>query len=326
MFAQVGERARNRVTNTVVSLFGHAPYPLADTLDYPGDPGLFGPGSASWLVLADPAAFVGGLRGLLIQAAHPEVVAGVAHHSRFREDPLGRLSRTSAYITATIYGSLPEVEQAARFVRAMHQKVRGVSSRGLPYDASDPAHAAWVHNALADSFLTANQAYASHRLSPDQADRFIAEQTRVGALLDADPLPTTAGEVSYWVSEHTELAATPETEEVVEFLIDPPLSAAVKAGYLALLEAAVAITPPRLLDILGVKKKRISRRVGKAAVSSLRLALGYSPSWGLAMLRCGEEVPDVVRQRARLDQLTQEASAESAETSDGTANTTTLLS
>ena len=39
---------------------------------------------------------------------HPEVVAGVADHSRYREDPLGRLSRTSAYVTAASFGAMPE--------------------------------------------------------------------------------------------------------------------------------------------------------------------------------------------------------------------------
>ena len=326
MVTGIGERARARVTNTVTSLFGHAPYPLANTLDHPGDPGLFGPGAVSWLVLADPAAFVGGLRGLLIQAAHPEVVAGVAQHSRFRDDPLGRLSRTSAYITATTYGAVPEVHQAVRFVEAMHQKVKGVSSRGISYDAADPAHAAWVHNALADSFLAANQAYAGRHLSKRESDQFIFEQTRVGALLGAEPLPTTAKEISRWVSEHPQLAATSETEGVVEFLIDPPLAPAVKAGYLALLEAAVAITPERILDILGVSRKRVSRPIGAAAVRGLRLALGYSPSWGLALMRCGEEIPSLIRQRSRLEQLDHEAAPPSDPASEGTANTTTLLS
>ena len=69
--------------------FGHAPYPLAHTLDYRGDPGLLGPGSVSWLVIGDVATFIGGIRALLLQSAHPEVVAGVGDHSRYREDPLG---------------------------------------------------------------------------------------------------------------------------------------------------------------------------------------------------------------------------------------------
>ncbi|HEY6634681.1 MAG TPA: oxygenase MpaB family protein, partial [Acidimicrobiia bacterium] len=80
---------RDGMTRATLSLFEHAPYPLEHTRDHPGDPGLLGPESVSWRLLADPAAFVGGLRGLLIQAAHPEVVAGVGDHSRYRDDPFG---------------------------------------------------------------------------------------------------------------------------------------------------------------------------------------------------------------------------------------------
>ena len=177
---------------SATSPFGHAPYPLARTLEYQGDPGLLGPGSVSWTVIGDVAAFVGGIRGLLIQAAHPEVVAGVGDHSRYREDPLGRLSRTSSYVTATTYGAMPEVEQAVAQVSRIHRIVSGVSSRGIPYDAGDAGFSAWVHNALTDSFLTAHLVYGGIELSSDDADRFVIEQQAVGALLGSDPMPGSA--------------------------------------------------------------------------------------------------------------------------------------
>jgi len=103
------DRLRDRVTASATGVFKHAGYPLADTLSHRGDPGLFGPGSVSWRVLGDASSFVGGIRALLVQAAHPEVVAGVTDHSRYREDPMGRLSRPSNYVTATTFGAMPEV-------------------------------------------------------------------------------------------------------------------------------------------------------------------------------------------------------------------------
>ena len=101
---------RDRAAAGTASLFSHGAHPLARTLNYPGDPGLFGPGSMTWPVAGDTAVFVGGVRALLVQAAHPEVAAGVAQHSRYRQDPLGRLTRTAAYVTATSFGAMPEVE------------------------------------------------------------------------------------------------------------------------------------------------------------------------------------------------------------------------
>jgi uncharacterized protein (DUF2236 family) len=285
------EGMRQEMTRATLSLFEHAPYPLEHTLDYPGDPGLLGPGSASWPVLADAAAFVGGLRGLLIQAAHPEVVAGVDDHSRYRDDPFGRLSRTSAYVTATTFGAMPEVERAADIVRRMHRKVKGLSSRGIPYNAGDPGFSAWVHNALTDSFLAAHQVYGSKPLSPDEADRFVAEQTRIGALLGSDPMPVTAASLRQWVSGHPEVDSSPEMGSVVEFLTNPPLSPGVKVGYMVLLEAAVAILPPRLRRVLGVIPKPGAETVGRTAAATLRWALGYSPSWALALKRTDSEIP-----------------------------------
>ena len=77
--------------DSVSGMFAHADMPLTQTGDYTGDPGLCGPGSVSWRVIGDVSVFVGGIRALLIQSAHPEVAAGVDDHSRYRDDPLGRL-------------------------------------------------------------------------------------------------------------------------------------------------------------------------------------------------------------------------------------------
>jgi len=200
------ENFRERVIASATAPFRHAPYPLAHSLDHRGDPGVFGPGAVSWRVIGDVASFVGGIRAHLIQAAHPEVVAGVGDHSRYREDPLGRLSRTSAYVTATTFGAMPEVEQAVAQVRRVHRIVSGVSSRGIEYDAEDPGFSAWVHNALTDSFLVANQTFGADVLTSAEADRFVMEQTRIGALLDADPLPVTATGLASWIEHHQGLA------------------------------------------------------------------------------------------------------------------------
>lgn len=283
---------RGRVVRSATSPFGHAPYPLANTLEHRGDPGLLGPDSVSWTVIGDVAAFVGGIRGLLIQAAHPEVVAGVGDHSRYREDPLGRLSRTSAYVTATTYGAMPEVSTAVEQVRRIHRIVSGVSSRGIPYDAGDPGFSAWVHNALTDSFLTAHLVYGGIPLSADQADQFVLEQTSIGALLGAHPMPETRRELAAWIETHPEVAPSPEMRDAIDFLTDPPLEPAVRLGYKVLLEAAVITLPLRIREVLGLSPKVGARTIGRASVGALRWALGYSPSWRLALDRAGAPIPD----------------------------------
>ena len=283
------DRLRARLAANVAEPFGHGRPPLQHTLEHPGDPGLFGPGSVTWEVMGQVTTFIGGIRGLLIQACHPEAVAGVHHHSRYRVDPLGRLSRTAFYVIVTAYGAMPEVEEAVAFINHRHARVAGVSHRGRPYAASDPELAAWVHNALTDSFLTAHQAYALHPLSPEEADAFVAEQTRVGRLLGGSPLPTTAVDLARWIEDHPAIARSPGLDAAVEFLADPPLSPSQRAGYRVLYDAAVATLPQQIKEVLGVREKVLGRAGGLAADRLLRWMMGDSPAWQVALQRVGTD-------------------------------------
>ncbi len=283
---------RDRVTASTRGLFAHAPDPLARTLEFRGDPGLFGPGSATWRVVGDPAVFIGGLRALLVQAAHPEVVAGVADHSRYRDDPLGRLSRTSTYVTATAFGAMPEVEDAIAMVRRAHVPVRGTSHRGRAYTASTPAFAAWVHNTLTESFLVAYQTFAATPLDPADADRYVAEQTTVGAMLGADPMPDTATGLHEWVNDHPDLAPSPGQREAIAFLRNPPLPPLVKFAYVFVFWAAAATLEPGMRARLGIRVPPGGIVVGKAMCGFLTWSLGYSPAWNVSLIRAGAPVPE----------------------------------
>jgi uncharacterized protein (DUF2236 family) len=236
-------------------------------------------------------AFIGGIRALIVQTVHPEVVAGVEEHSRYRDDPLGRLTRTSNYVTETTYGALPEVESAVAIVRRAHSPVRGLSDRGRAYRAGDPALAAWVHNVLTESFLVAYQAYGPRRLATSEADRFVAEQTRIGALLGADPLPDTAAALTAWITNHPELSGSPAQVEAIEFLRRPPLPIPVGLAYRVLFDAAAATVPDRIATLIGVPAREWHRRVGYRSAAALRWALGSSPSWHLALVRSGAPIP-----------------------------------
>jgi uncharacterized protein (DUF2236 family) len=282
---------KDKVVASTTSLFAHGPTALEHTLDHPGDPGLLGPDSVSWRVIGDAAAFVGGIRALVVQTAHPEVVAGVEEHSRYRDDPFGRLNRTSVYVTETTYGAMAEVEAAVAAVRTAHRPVRGRSERDRPYSAGQPEMAAWVHNVLTDSFLAAYQTYGPDRLTTAEADRFVAEQARIGALLDAAPLPETADELSQWIAQNPALAGSAAQTHALSFLRDPPLPFGVKLGYRLLFDAAVPTIQPAVRSLIDLQPTRGSEQVGRATVRSLRWALGSSPSWHLALVRSGAPVP-----------------------------------
>ena len=190
-----------------------------------------------------------------------------ADHSRYEADPLGRLSRTSAYVTATSFGAMPEVERAIDVVRRAHLEVRGTSHRGRPYTAEEPELGAWVHNALTDSFLTTHQAYGKRTLSTGEADRFVAEQVRLGALHHSNPLPETAQELKAWMEHHPDLAPSPGMIDAVRFLRSPPLPWHIRAPYRVLFEAAVTTVPHRLRSILRVRLTPGASRAWRGEVS-----------------------------------------------------------
>ena len=267
-------------------LFSHGEMPLQRTADYPGDPGLCGPGSVSWKAIGDVSVFVGAIRALLIQAAHPEAVAGVDEHSRYRDDPMGRLNRTAFYVTSATFGAMPEVEEAVNRVRAAHRGVSGTSHRGLAYDATMPDLAAWVHNTLTESFLTAYREFGLG-LTEDEADRFVVEQSQVGAMLGAAPLPQTAAELHTWVNNHPALAPSPGMRAAVDFLRQPPLPARQRTGYGLLMQGAISTMPPDLAVLLGLRARPGARLGASALLGFLRWGLRNSPSWRAALDRCG---------------------------------------
>lgn len=290
----VADAVRSRVLGSTTSLFSHADDPLADTESYAGDPGLLGPDSVSWPVIGDVAAFVAGIRALLVQTAHPEVVAGVMDHSSFQDDTLGRLSRTSAWVTATTFGSEPEARAAVAIVTAAHRRVRGRSARGRVYNAASPELAAWVHNALTDSFLSAYQTFGPETLTTAQADRFVSEQATIGRLLRADPLPETAAELRRWLVEHPDTEPSEAQARAVEFLWNPPFPAAVRPAYKSLFWAAAATLPPPLRSLLDLEPPPASMVGGRMTVGFLRWALGTSPSWARALARASRTVVETL--------------------------------
>lgn len=288
---------RDTIANRTLGLFAHAGYPLVNSLDYRGDPGLFGPGSATWEVVGDLSAMVGGIRALLVQAAHPEVVAGVSEHSSYGRDPLGRLSRTTSYVTATSYGAMPEVDQALAQIHRAHRPVTGISHRGIEYSADSSSGASWVHNVLADSFLSAFEVFGPHKLAVERADQFAREQSKLGSLLHASELPDTRDSLALWVDSHPGIAPSPAMEETIKFLANPPIPTSARAPYQVLLRAAAATLPPRISGVLGVRSYPGAIAVGRSLVSLLRWSIGSSSSWWLALERVGAEKPEDVNFR-----------------------------
>ncbi len=218
------------------------------------DLGLFGPASVAWRIHADPAALIGGMRALLIQALNPRAMAAMSQHSDYREDPWGRLRRTSAYLVDTIYGDRARAERAARRVRAVHTRVRGIDPvTGSAYRADDPDLLLWVHAVEVDSFLVAYRAYASP-VSDEDADRYVEEMRSAAELvgLDRDDVPGDVASLRAYLDSFAGLALTPAAREGMKVVLSPPLPAALRPLWIIPATAAVAILPPPVRDLYGL--------------------------------------------------------------------------
>lgn len=278
-----------------------------------GDPGLCGPGSASWQVLSDVAGLAAGNRALLLQALHPLAMAGVHDHSSYGEDPFGRLHRTSEWVVAVTFGSTADALRVSRLVRGLHRRVVGTAPDGRPYAASDPHLLAWVSLTFTDSLLACDQAYGAHPADAATADRFVLEQSRVSALLDprvdlapylGDPaaqarlrrweldlplldegrLPTDVASLRAALARYDdELELGEHARGALDFLRDPGLPAYAMPAYRAMQLGAVATLPPHLRRLLGWHWLRgpaatLARRQAGALLTGLRLGAGRSPA------------------------------------------------
>jgi uncharacterized protein (DUF2236 family) len=210
-------------------------------------PGWFGPDASTRIVHGDAAMFIGGLRALLLQSLHPRAMAGVAQHSNYRDDPWGRLQRTAEFLVRTTYGSAAQADAACAMVQRVHTRVNGVTADGENYSANEPWLLAWVHACEVDSFLTANQRYGHHRLTPAQADAYVAEMAKVAITLGADPVPTSTKQLRDVLRGYrSELRRTPEALDAARFLmVQPPLPIVVRPIYGTLATAAPASVAPK---------------------------------------------------------------------------------
>lgn len=232
-------------------------------------------------VHADAAMFVGGLRALLLQSLHPVVMAGVAQHSRYRDDPWGRLQRTSFFVAVTTFGPADEAERAIARVRAVHRRVRCTTADGRAYVASDPHLLRWVHVAEVDSFLAAYQRYGvSGRLDQSERDAYVADTSVVAVKLGINNPPRTEAELSHQLASYRpELAGTPEAREAARFLLlRAPLPLAARLPYTALAAAAVGLLPvwarwPLRLPYLPATEATIGRLAGRGVVSGVHWAM-----------------------------------------------------
>lgn len=254
------------IRKTIREMVGGGGPPIA-FLTPKGDRGLFGPESIAWKVHADfISMMIGGISSLILQALHPQALAGVWDHSSFREDLKGRLGRTAFFIAATTYGSTEMAEQIIQKVNQIHTKIKGLDEFGRPYSATDPHLLAWVHLTETRSFMQAFEDYRKEKLSAGEKDLYFLEMKSLGEKMGAMDLPSTYNKTNEAIKAYIpELYFGDRAKSILDLLENFPSKLAAKpfiklisrAGYLNLPDWVYPLMhrpAPSLFERLAVKK------------------------------------------------------------------------
>lgn len=243
-------------------------------------PGLYLPDEAPWVAHADLATLVGGIRALLMQALHPGSLTGVANHSRYKADPLGRLSGTIRWLTVTTFASTTSVSTEADRVNQMHKRVKGTyktsSGESKNYRAADPDLLRWVHIAFMESFLRCHQLYSSRPL-PGGADAYISLWSKSVLPLGLTEVPMSEAELLEELKRYQpELIVNDTTREVIRWIKNPPLPKTSLPAYRFLFKAALASLPRNYQDMIGLGHPplRIMRPVTRGLLRLIKLSIG----------------------------------------------------
>jgi uncharacterized protein (DUF2236 family) len=260
----------------------------------PAGAGLFA--QDSWLrrVSAESVLLLGGGRALLLEVAHPLVAAGVAEHSRFREDPLGRLQRTLDAMSTLAFGERGVALEASRRVERAHLHVRGRLAHATgrfaadtPYDGRDPALMRWVWATLVDTALEITSRFVAP-LAPEAQRSYYADQralARVLGIPDALVPRDYAAFRAYFdgMLAGDELAVGDAAREIAAAVLDPPLRLPV-TGVARLVSAG--LLPARLREAYGLAwDERREARLEELCASARALRASAVPGPRLDALR-----------------------------------------
>jgi len=232
-----------------------------------GDRGLFGPESIAWKVHADfISMMIGGISSLILQALHPQALAGVWDHSSFREDLKGRLGRTAFFIAATTYGPTEMANKIIEKVNQIHTKITGFDEFGKPYSATDPHLLSWVHLTETRSFMSAFEDYRKEKIGPQDKDQYFFEMSSLGERLGAIDLPITYTNTNEAIKSYIpELYFGERAQAILDLLENLPSNFAAKPFIKLISRAGILNLPnwaypliqkptPSYLERLAVKK------------------------------------------------------------------------
>ncbi|MGW0196309.1 oxygenase MpaB family protein [Nonomuraea sp. NPDC003201] len=243
------------------------------------------PQSATWRVHLDRSMWVGGVRGLMLQALHPLAMRGVWQNSNFQEDPFGRLRRTADFVGRVTFGSPEQADEIGRRVRGIHKALRiHDPDTGRTHRVDDPELLLWVHCAEVSSYLEVARR-GGLRLTERQADRYLYEQRKSAAYVGLHPedVPGSCAEMdAYFKQARAGLRVTEEAASTVRFLMWPRLPqelrllSAGKPAYFPFGALCYYTLPDWAMRMYGALPE-VPRATVTAALKAFRLGMNSLP-------------------------------------------------
>jgi len=241
------------------------------------DLGYFGPDSVSWQVHREVTVLFGGARAVLMQAAHPLVIAGARATGFYERNPWKRLQRTLVLTYTITFGTKAEAHAAADRINDVHSRISGVDPvTGLVYDALDPELLLYVHACLVDSALLFEE-FTVGRLDDAGRQRFHEEQMLAAELvkIPREIVPPTVPALRAWMREVEDsgiLQVTDSARRVADLFIHPPADAEWRPVLRGVSRLAFATLPPMLREQYGIRVGA-GRRAAMAATFAATRAL-----------------------------------------------------
>ena len=245
------------------------------------DLGYFGPDSVSWQVHREVTVLFGGARAVLMQAAHPLVIAGARATGFYERNPWKRLQRTLILTYTITFGTKAEAVAAAERINDVHTRIKGTDSvTGLAYDALDPELLLYVHGCLVDSALLFEELTVG-KLDASGRQRFHEEQMLAAemVLIPREIIPPSVQALRAWMREVEEsgiLRVTDSARRVADLFYHPPADAEWRPLLKGVSRLAFATLPPQLREQYGIRVgagKRASMSATFAATRMVRQLL-----------------------------------------------------
>ena len=196
---------------------------------------------------------------------------GVHDWSRYRTDPLGRLTGTIRWIVAVTFGDTALADEESARVGRFHNRVSGTYSDRHGQDRAYSAHDAelldWVHLAFTEAFLGCAETWGPR--IPGGADQYVAEWAIAGHLVGVQDPPRSRAELRGRLDalRSTVLRHDERVDDVVRFIKKPPLPRGMMPAYRVLFAGAVASMPVEYRRLLGL------RRAWWPAITATRIIL-----------------------------------------------------